>query len=167
MFYKVTWTQFILFLIIGLSIYYLVILVNWIRSRALRTETGSPGRQPVKKRLWQVTQQDTQTLPVPQEDNEPPEADELHPWDPGGEETEEEKMFDALELLAADIEGVFAEPGLVSNRELLMDRLRQQIAMYPILTGAAFKNAIANLVTRKGEENNMAITRSEALSLWD
>jgi len=163
----ITWSQFILVLIVALAIYYCLLLLSFVKAKFKKYETsqGIPG---VKRRVWQV--EETDQSPAIAEGSEAiveaELADNEEEWETSPEDLEEEKVFESLETLASEIEEIFFDHELLADKNKLTSRLEQRIRAHPLLTGAAFKNAIVNLITRKAVENNISIVRAEALALW-
>ena len=160
----ISWAQFSLAIIIGLLIYYGVIKFRSISSKFKRheDEQGKPG---VKKRVWTSAEQTN--LSTTEQLNEFTEADlSKEEWEPTPEDLEEEKVFESLETLASEIEEIFFDRELLIDKTKLINRLEDRIRAHPLLTGAAFKNAIVNLITRKAFDNNVSLVRAEAFALW-
>lgn len=162
----ITWGQFILAIILLLVIYYGALFLRFFNAKFKRHEApeGKPG---VRKRIWvpeEIEESTGEDLadPIPGPDLDNPNEE----WQMTAEDLEEEKIFESLETLAAEIEEAFSSGELLADKTKLISRLEDCIRAHPLLQGAAFKNAIVNLIARKAMENNISIVRAEALALW-
>jgi len=162
----ISWSHFILAIVIILVIYYGALFLRFFNRKLRRHESGiqKPG---VRKRVWtpeeiddNATEELTEAIPEP-DDEDPDEQ-----WHIPEADLEEEKVFESLETLAAEIEEIFFDHQLLIDKLKLITRLEERIRAHPLLKGAAFKNAIVNLITRKAMENNISLVRAEALALW-
>lgn len=162
----ITWSQFILAIIVLLVIYYGTLFLRFFNAKFKRHEAleAKPG---VRKRIWvpeEIEEKTGEELadPIPEPGLEDPNEE----WQMTPEDLEEEKIFESLETLAAEIEQAFSSGELLADKPKLISRLEDRIRAHPLLKGAAFKNAIVNLIARKAMENNISIVRAEALALW-
>jgi len=154
---SVTWKQFMIFLGVGLVVYYgwvgYVLLKQW-----LKQSKQLPGG---KRRKWQLQ---------PAEDNEEERVlagvNEAYASDQDTD-PEEEADFDELEKLSADIEQVILACQVNPDRILLLAGLRQAIDKYPRLNLPPFRMAINNVIMRRSREHcNITISQTDADQLW-
>src|SRR5689334_3796173 len=100
----ITWSQFILVLIVALAIYYCLLLLSFVKAKFKKHESrqGTPG---VKRRVWQVEETD-KASPTPEAETltEDDLADKEEEWETSDQDLEEEKIFESLETLASEIE---------------------------------------------------------------
>jgi len=162
----ITWSQFILAIIVILAIYYGALFLRFFNAKFRKHETGGT-RPGVRKRVWvpediEETTSEELAEAIPEPDLGNPDEE----WQMTPEDLEEEKIFESLETLAAEIEEAFSTADLLADKPKLISRLEDRIRAHPLLRAAAFKNAIVNLIARKAMENNIPIVRAEALALW-
>lgn len=158
----ITWGDFAVIALASLILYFIVLIATGQLKLKVTTQKRSGSEIPTKK-IWRVEEH-----PAPPV-SEVPQLSGMDIQEAETEHTENsiDKNFAALESLAVELQDICAEAGTSIPKDVLSDRLRQQIAAYPTLNTVAFKGAISNLIVKAAAVDcNISFTTEEAEALW-
>ncbi|PUZ28597.1 hypothetical protein DCC81_03695 [Chitinophaga parva] len=96
------------------------------------------------------------------------ELDQEGPENWQQDEDQQDHSFEALQMLANDIDRIIGDHVSYPDKASMMAEISKHVALYPVLSDAAFKSAIGNIIIKAAKvDRDLEITRSETDTLWE
>jgi hypothetical protein len=169
MFNSISWSHFI-FAAIGLvSLYYLVLLVLYLKAKINRPSSTDPaGNNQQKRRFWQMEERSAEQSmhsAGPSAFGGQPQNQDVE--DQENEEVVEDKAFDELTQLAGELESFLSRKNEIMTRNAVLHSLGVLLKQHPNLYRMPYRVAIYNLIRKRAkDECNLTITEEELEIAW-
>ena len=165
---NITWAQFATYSAVGLGVYYagLILMrkINVIPQRKANPMSPPSENNAAKEKVYWHPEPTPYSNPsagtggVQQEDI-------TENWE---QEAEQDHSFEALQMLANDIEKIIGDHDSYPDKDSIMAAISEQVVHYPALSDTAFKSAIGNIIIKAVKvERDIEITKAETETLWE
>lgn len=164
---NITWVQFATYTALAAGVYYAgLILTRKINVIPRKSNPMSPPDdegQPDEKVFWHPA-----STPYSAQQSDSDETEQEQPTQNWEQDDEDDHSFEALQMLANDIERIVSDQQSYPDKDSIMEALSTHVALYPVLNTAAFKSAVGNIIIKAVKvERDIEVTKTETDTLWE